>query len=246
MSLITGDLKGLVSHLFEIDRYSSKMGDDCDIVVLSFSTDGKDAGEDLVDFIEKGFKFVLDADLSPGELENGKYRVFVEIERTRRIYQNIKTMLYGISKLTSIKEFRFRYHKSFNSMPATDENIQKHVPATAAEYNLKKSKNLLENYDSFFYDSNLDTIVMEGDLLLMGRKNMKSLSFMVESYDDEVLVESLDYREMYDQSSVAETISLTRYIGEYDITKCGNKYIFENAGKYLVLSKIDYEVLNDS
>ena len=246
MSLRAGDLRGLVSNIFEIDRFSSKMGDDSDIVVLSFTVDSREAGDDLVDFIEKGFKFVLDADISPGELDNGKFKVFVEIERTRKIFKNIQDLMYGLSKLTSIKAFKFRYHKSFNSIEYSDKALHEHVPSTSSEYNLKRSKNLLENYDCFFYESNLDTVTVDENILLLGKNRMKPMTFIIENYGSEEVVEQMDFSDAYDYTSMAEIISLTRYIGDYGIVKCNDKYIFENSGQFLVLTKTDYEVINDS
>ena len=77
--LLAGDLRMLVDNIIEIDSYSSKMGDDKDIVVLAFTVKSQDPATDLVTFVENGYDFVLDADASPGELSDGKYKVFVEI-----------------------------------------------------------------------------------------------------------------------------------------------------------------------
>ena len=79
--LLAGDLKMLVDNIFEVDSYSSKMGEDKDIVVLAFTVGSQKPADDLVEFMESGYDFVLDADASPGELSDGKYKVFVEIER---------------------------------------------------------------------------------------------------------------------------------------------------------------------
>ena len=51
------------------------MGDDADMVVLSFKVGGKEPAVDLVNFIEKGFDFIIDADTSAGEMEDGDYIV---------------------------------------------------------------------------------------------------------------------------------------------------------------------------
>ena len=77
------DLKDLVKHIFEIDTYRSKMGSDDDIIVLSFEVTGHDPAQDLVNFIEKGYDFVLDADVSNGEVEKNVFKVFVEMEMGR-------------------------------------------------------------------------------------------------------------------------------------------------------------------
>ena len=71
MGYKAGDLRDLVKPIFEIDSYKSKMGDDQDIVVVSFTVNEDQAASDLVDFIEKGYDFVLDADSTSGEIEDG-------------------------------------------------------------------------------------------------------------------------------------------------------------------------------
>ena len=79
MTLQANDLKDMIYPVFEVDAYKSKMGSDSEIVVVSFSVNEKAIGEDLVNFIEKGYGFVLDADVSAGENEEGEYSIFVEM-----------------------------------------------------------------------------------------------------------------------------------------------------------------------
>ena len=52
MGLRIGDLKDLVHHIFEIDAYASKMGDDKNIVTLSFTVGDKNPADDLMRFLE--------------------------------------------------------------------------------------------------------------------------------------------------------------------------------------------------
>ena len=57
------------------------MGTDEDIIVLSFVVKDKSPAQDLMMFLESGYDFVLDADVSAGTMEDGEYLVFAEIER---------------------------------------------------------------------------------------------------------------------------------------------------------------------
>jgi len=66
-NLEMGDLARLVHNELHIDEYKSKMGTDADVCVISFKVAGKEPSADLVSFIEKGYDFVLDADVSSGE-----------------------------------------------------------------------------------------------------------------------------------------------------------------------------------
>jgi hypothetical protein len=54
-SLHSQDLINLVKKVFEIDSYKSKIGDDQDVVVLSFTVDHEDPAKDLENFVEMGY-----------------------------------------------------------------------------------------------------------------------------------------------------------------------------------------------
>jgi hypothetical protein len=99
MGLLSNDLQFLVDNVLEIDSYKSKMGTDRDIVTLAFSVNGKEPATDLENFIEKGYPFVLDADVTSGEQSDGTYKVFVEIERNKDVGSQIMEIADGVTKL---------------------------------------------------------------------------------------------------------------------------------------------------
>ncbi len=59
MGLRANDLHDMIKPVFEVDTYQSKMGTDGEVVVVSFTVNEEQAATDLVDFIEKGYGFVL-------------------------------------------------------------------------------------------------------------------------------------------------------------------------------------------
>ena len=61
-----GDLARLIDSVYSIDEFKSKMGDDADIIVLAFTAGDKGPAQDLMNFIEKGYDWVLDGDVSSG------------------------------------------------------------------------------------------------------------------------------------------------------------------------------------
>ena len=104
------DLARLVHPKLHIDEFKSKMGDDSDIIVLSFKVSGKEPATDLMNFVEKGYEFVLDSDVSAGELDDGEYLVFVEIERKPEAATEIVNLLNDILNLTDqdVNEWKFQ------------------------------------------------------------------------------------------------------------------------------------------
>lgn len=239
-SLKAGDLIHLVNRVFEVDNYKSKMGDDSDVVVLSFTVESRSPAEDLVGFLEKGYNFVLDADMSPGELEDGKYRVFVELQRTSKVSEQISEMLYGISKLTSIDDFKFRYHKSFDSLDANKEKLEEVIPKNPNEYVSRMEQKDMDNYQTFFNNTMLESIKMTDDIIEFKKVYAAPLRFrFVKSGESRAVLESVEDRIAVGINDMADVMFLTKYIGNFNITKLGNKFMFENRGHAIILEKIN-------
>jgi hypothetical protein len=133
------DLKRLVHPELHIDEYKSKMGDDADVVVISFKVSGKEPSADLVSFIEKGYEFVLDADVSSGEKEGGDYLVFVELERAEELPEQIISIMEDLMNLTGqeLSDWRVRYHKSSEDHDLTQESLEKIIPLSPEAYSRK-------------------------------------------------------------------------------------------------------------
>ena len=130
------DLKRLVHPELHIDAYKSKMGRDEDIVVVSFKITGREPAEDLVNFIEKGYEWVIDADVSSGEMDDGDYLVFVECDRTKSVPDDIVTMLEDVMNLTEQKmsDWRLMFRSSTEEFEITADNIRNNVPLTSQDY----------------------------------------------------------------------------------------------------------------
>jgi len=238
MGLRAQDLKDLVKKTFEVDSYASKMGEDDSIITLSFSLYDKSAAEDLVGFFEKGYQFVLDADSTPGEQSDGTYKVFVEIERDSDAAENIQSLLDGLDKLTNVEEFRFRYYKSFRSQPATLENIEATVPTDPDNYGVTVSENKLNNYTDFFNKGFVDSVYMNENQLHIEKKWADPLVFeFVEFGDAETVTESQEGA--FDiVNAYPEIMYLTKYVGDYAVSKYGENIVFENEDKALVVRRL--------
>jgi predicted transcriptional regulator len=137
-----GDLARLVHNKLHIDEFRSKMGEDADILVLSIKTVEKKAAEDLMNFIERGYEWVLDADISTGELDDGDYLVFVELERTPAAAEHIVELIEDIINLTKqkISDWHFQYQKNDKEYPLLKRFIRQVVPLTPDQY--------IEKYDA--------------------------------------------------------------------------------------------------
>jgi hypothetical protein len=139
MGLEAGNLRKLIHPELHIDEFKSKMGDDDEICVISFKVNGKEPAQDLVNFIEKGYDWVVDADVSSGEMDDGDYIVFLEINRDRELPENVMDMMEDIMRLTEqeLSDWRVRYHSNTTDHDLTLEDLSEMVPLSPEEYDAK-------------------------------------------------------------------------------------------------------------
>ena len=236
MGLQTGDLRDLVYDIFEIDSFKSKMGDDKNIVVMSFSARTKESANDLMNFIEKGYPFVLDADVTSGEQAAGTYKVFVEMERNKEVPKQVVEIIDGVQKLSNLDKMKFRYYKSFKSNDTNPESLAEVIPLDNDAYDIKVNENNMENYKNFFNKSYIDSIEMLNDDITFKKIYADPLTLKVVDFGksdemDKAVTES------YNINSWAETIYLTKYLGDYDIEKYGDKIMISNNGYTVVTTR---------
>jgi hypothetical protein len=140
MELLEGleknDLKRLIKPELHLDEFKSKMGKDEDIVVLSFKVVDRAPANDLVNFFEKGYEWIVDADISAGELEDGDFLVFVECDRTPELASEIVKMIRDVTKLTdqSLEQWQLQFRSNPTLFAVTEENIKNNLPLSAEDY----------------------------------------------------------------------------------------------------------------
>ena len=96
------DLEGQVVPTVTVDEYAAHMGKDSEIITLAFTIKNKQAGDDLCDWFERGYDFVLDAQVSEGEVKPGQFLVFVEMNRRSSVPKRIIELLDDLETLTAI------------------------------------------------------------------------------------------------------------------------------------------------
>lgn len=107
------DMKGQIDPVISVDEYTAKMGKDSEIVTLAFVTNSKLSAKDLVSWLEIGYDFVLDASVSEGELEPGKWVVFVEMKRRSNVPEKIIKILEDLQTLTNreVSDYKIKVEK---------------------------------------------------------------------------------------------------------------------------------------
>lgn len=148
-----GDLNELIDNNVSIDRYKSKMGEDDGIVVLGFKVMHKEAATDLVEFIESGYDWILDANQSPATDEKGKVTVFVEFNRRNNAPDKIMELLSEVNHVCGEKlNWTFSYYKNEYPLEVNEENL-KVIPRSPKEYR-----------DRLMQEQELDNMMMAAGL----------------------------------------------------------------------------------
>ena len=139
------DLEGMIKPEIHVDEFTSKMGDDDDIIVISFFVRDAQASKDLMNWFEKGYDFVLDADRSPGEIKPNRYLVYVEIRRRSTAGGNVEQLLDDLNTLTEYQDSSaWTMHYKGKETPFSRDEFDRLVPLSPRAYRERSDRDLNE------------------------------------------------------------------------------------------------------
>lgn len=138
------DMMGLVKPTVHIDEFESRMGDDADVIVVSFYLRNSQAADDLVVWLEKGYDFILDADRSPGEIKPNRYLVYAEFRRSPEFVKNFNQVMTELPNLTAIDPDKFKIRVGKKYYPYSEKAVADTVTLTPAAYNRDREGDINE------------------------------------------------------------------------------------------------------
>jgi hypothetical protein len=138
------DMENQVVPYVGIDEYSSSVGQDDDLITLNFVVKGKAVAEDLSEWFERGYEWVVDAAPSPGEVTNGKWLVFVEMTRRSKSAEQIMEMISDLETLTGIKPLEWKMKIGEDKQDASVEFIKRNLTLSPHEYRVSQEEPLNE------------------------------------------------------------------------------------------------------
>lgn len=134
------DLKGQIDPIITVDEYAAKMGEDSDIVTLAVKTNSKLAAEDLVAWLEIGYDYILDASVSEGEVEPGKWLVFIELKRRSNVPKKIVGILSDLETLTDLPLNEYTVVYNEEEYDANSDILQQVLILNPADYRKEVDK----------------------------------------------------------------------------------------------------------
>ena len=155
------DMVDQIEPTVSVDEYSAKMGKDSDIVTLAFTVKSEAAGNDLVDWFERGYDWVLDASLSEGELSPGKYLVFVEMKRRTKVPERIVELIEDLETLTNLKVTEWTVNIDEDEYDADEDLLKQKITISPHEYREENEDE--EDLNEMRHRAGLDTVNLHGE-----------------------------------------------------------------------------------
>lgn len=138
------DMVGMMKPTMHIDEFSSKMGDDDDVIVVSFFVRSKQAALDLTNWFEKGYDWVLDADVSPGEIKPSRFLVYIELRRRSSAGRNLAVAIEDLASLTEYEPDGWTMMYKDKESPFSQEEFDRVVPLSPKQYRKEQESDLNE------------------------------------------------------------------------------------------------------
>ena len=179
------EMQNYISEVIAVDSFAAKLGKDEDVCVLKFQSNNKTVAEDLVNFIETGCDFILDADMSPAKNDQGLYNIFVEIERNDDIPKKIIEVIRDVEQVSGMLPWQFKFYKNENLYALNDENINTIVPTSPSQYKLLTDDKIEEDIKAFFESASVVTKRIKGKKLIL-KKAFTSHEMIIESFNKDV------------------------------------------------------------
>jgi len=145
----------------------------------------------------------------------------------------------GVCKLADCESLKYRYYKDFKSKDLTQDALSEEIPLDSNDYDIGIAEASLNNYKNFFNKSYLEETYMTGDVLTVRKVYADPVQFKVIDFGD-TLETIQNITERVNTNDFAEVIFLSKYLGDYNITKFGNKFSLDNNGSTLVVERLQH------
>ena len=150
------DMENQVVPLVSVDEYAAKMGEDKDIVTVTFIVKSKLVAEDLVTWFERGYDFILDASISDGELSPNKWLVFVEMERRSWVARRVISLIKDMETLTGLPVEDYTLNIDGDEYPLELEVMKQKIILNPAKYEIEKEEPLNDELNEMRLKAGLD------------------------------------------------------------------------------------------
>ncbi len=105
-----GELEYVLDNYCEVGMYNPKSGTDEEVVVVNLFFTEEDAARDIKVFLDYLPIDIIDVTVD-SVLEDGKYKIFIEVENNKDLFETILRLLRDCSGLANIEEWVIKVFK---------------------------------------------------------------------------------------------------------------------------------------
>jgi hypothetical protein len=138
------DLIGQIIPIVSVDEYAAQAGSDDEIVTIAFTVKGDQASQDLCDWFERGYDWILDAAVSEGEYTPGRNLVFVEIPRRTTTPARIIELIDDLETLSDIPLTEWTVKFDGEEYDADPEQLKSLITLSPHDYRIENEEGLNE------------------------------------------------------------------------------------------------------
>jgi hypothetical protein len=86
----------------------------------------------------------------------------------------------------------------------------------------------------------MDDLTLDGDIITVHKPFDKQIKLrMIKEGDSETILEGSSDTISIDELAMSEIFWLTKVLGDYNITKVGENFVFDNNGQSILLQRIE-------
>lgn len=234
------DLDNMVYPMISIDRFEPKTGKKENVVVIGFYTKEHAAAKDIMHFLSGSTITNRDLEISPNPNENNQYLLFVEIDRDRSIYQNIRDMVSEVNRLCKLNDWQVHPYLSDDQHDLESDSWEEYVIDDPDNYMSKEDFDKYRNDEAlqkresmikeFFSDSNALDVIIENDTITLkdyrhtvklNVKNMGDMENVIQENDLQQFAINYDFEPML-------TKQLQSISGDVRVLPIGKQFVFHN------------------
>jgi len=187
MSLSENDLKNTIHNIITLDDFKPKAGNDEEVIVVTFYFNDEGPARDLNTFIQRGFIDILDVEVSPNTDEDGRYLVFIEMDRNKTFPEKFKALVKDIENLTGKVDWKIKtYLSDDKEFEIGDKKIFKFIILDPKEYVTKeefKMATMKEGVVDFFKSSMVANLTTSSNYVILMQGQNKIIAEVVDFGD---------------------------------------------------------------
>jgi len=228
MSLKNEDLRGTILPVVSIDEFEPKAGDIESVIVVAFYLTDKDPADDLNTFIQRGFIDTMDVEVSPNTDDEGRYLVFVEMERTSMFPQKFAALIKDVENVSGKHNWKVKtYLSGDKEFELGDPTVFKFIIMNPEEYVSKDEfmkESVSEDVKSFLQDSHILYLNIEGSKITMGNGHKSMIAEVADigAYDTVIGRNFLSESAFRLNNRPIEATILNNMLGNCDVMPIGN------------------------